>query len=275
MGPNNSQDTNNKSLSNGSTNKPAIHAISTISFFSKDKRFAFAHQKIEKLVAALYLLTGDWETGEPLKVSLRNLGVDILQLHIDLKGSKASHGGSADLTLKARVLEIESLLEVASMSGLISEMNFAILRREFHGLLTYMERSEQRTGLPAIFKEDSLSVPEISTPVRRGEDDADVSMSHSIVTEPSSQPVSHQTHIKDKNQKNLKEYGPVAVKKNKRQSIIINLLKRKKEIMVKDVSEIVHDCSEKTLQRELSDLVFQGVLKKEGERRWTRYSLAQ
>jgi hypothetical protein len=42
---------------------------------------------------------------------------------------------------------------------------------------------------------------------------------------------------------------------------------------VKDVSAVVKDCSEKTLQRELLALVAQGVLKKEGERRWSSYVL--
>ena len=41
----------------------------------------------------------------------------------------------------------------------------------------------------------------------------------------------------------------------------------------KDFSFFVKDCSEKTIQRQLLDLVKEGVLKKDGERRWSRYSL--
>ncbi|MEK6878241.1 MAG: hypothetical protein AABY22_01465 [Nanoarchaeota archaeon] len=52
-----------------------------------------------------------------------------------------------------------------------------------------------------------------------------------------------------------------------------SLIKRKKEIMIKDVVGLINDCSEKTIQRELLTLVDEGILKKEGERRWTRYSL--
>ena len=42
---------------------------------------------------------------------------------------------------------------------------------------------------------------------------------------------------------------------------------------VKDVLGVVAGVSEKTIQRELLALVDEGILKKEGERRWTLYSL--
>jgi predicted HTH transcriptional regulator len=73
---------------------------------------------------------------------------------------------------------------------------------------------------------------------------------------------------------NLKDYGVVSAKKGNRQSVIIGLLKRKKEIMIKDVSPLIKGCSEKTIQRELSAMVQSGLLKKEGEKRWSKYSLA-
>ncbi|NCN08031.1 hypothetical protein GW944_00480, partial [Candidatus Parcubacteria bacterium] len=78
----------------------------------------------------------------------------------------------------------------------------------------------------------------------------------------------------EKKTKDLKNFGAVSVKKNSRQSIIINVLKRKKEIMIKDISPLIDGCSEKTIQRELLAMVNSGILKKEGEKRWSRYSLA-
>jgi hypothetical protein len=37
---------------------------------------------------------------------------------------------------------------------------------------------------------------------------------------------------------------------------------------------VVRGVSEKTIQRELSLLVLEGTVRKQGERRWTTYSLA-
>ena len=42
-------------------------------------------------------------------------------------------------------------------------------------------------------------------------------------------------------------------------------------VMIKDIIGKIKDISEKTLQRELSALVAKGVLKKIGDKRWSRY----
>ena len=44
--------------------------------------------------------------------------------------------------------------------------------------------------------------------------------------------------------------------------------------MIKDVSPLISGCSEKTIQRELLAMVYAGILRKMGEKRWSRYSLA-
>jgi DNA-binding HxlR family transcriptional regulator len=57
-----------------------------------------------------------------------------------------------------------------------------------------------------------------------------------------------------------------------RRSNILKIIKDKNEVTIKDISTIIKDCSEKTLQRELSGLVLENVLKKEGNKRWSKYS---
>ena len=58
-----------------------------------------------------------------------------------------------------------------------------------------------------------------------------------------------------------------------RRATILGLLQKKDRVNVKDVAAVIKDCSEKTIQRELAALVAQGVLKREGERRWSQYLL--
>ncbi len=43
-------------------------------------------------------------------------------------------------------------------------------------------------------------------------------------------------------------------------------------ISIKDISLSFTDCSEKTIQRELNNLVLKGKLKKIGAKRWSRYA---
>jgi DNA-binding transcriptional ArsR family regulator len=62
-------------------------------------------------------------------------------------------------------------------------------------------------------------------------------------------------------------------KSSRRKEAIVSLIRKEGDVAVKDVSKVIQGLSEKTLQRELTSLVDEGVLKKEGERRWSRYSI--
>ena len=145
------------------------------------------------------------------------------------------------------IMELLSLFTIVKTAGLVSGMNYDILVRELSKL------------------EDEVKKPlELSFP-------REIATSERTLVVPQ-----RAEFIKDKTEEKqpLKEFGAVSVKKNSRQSTIIAILKRKKEIMIKDVTPLVNGCSEKTIQRELSSMVQTGILKKMGEKRWSRYSLA-
>ena len=195
-------------------------------------------KRTEKLASALYLLTSFFGDLEPMKWRLRELG-----------GRLVHDGGNRSL-----VQEINSLLTVGRNAGLISDMNYDIIFHQFSLLLS------QGQSLGEIFNklEEKENFVSLAPPAPKN------------IEQPS---------IKDKISREVKsrtenKSGLVAVKKNGRQSTILNLLKRKKEIMVRDVSPLIEGVSEKTIQRELLSLVKAGILKKEGEKRWSRYSLA-
>ena len=54
---------------------------------------------------------------------------------------------------------------------------------------------------------------------------------------------------------------------------IKTVLEAKPQATIKDISEIITDVSEKTIQRELNSLIEKGQVIREGERRWSRYSV--
>jgi hypothetical protein len=72
-----------------------------------------------------------------------------------------------------------------------------------------------------------------------------------------------------------RSYGAVEEKKSGRQDIITNLLKKRQGLNIKDFSHVISGCSEKTIQRELLEMVARGTLRKEGDRRWSKYFLLQ
>jgi hypothetical protein len=278
-----------KTVSNSSEdNKALIEAFEYNSIFKKDKNVFFIYQKIKKLASAIFVITNYFDDNEPIKWSIRDLSARLLRQSISLSKNSSQVNFVAQTDAEESVLELISLLEVASFAGLVSSMNFSILQREIGDLLekigAVIENNKQ-SGFSEnsnFFKIDEpTDNPNI---IGKERNFFNNNLSHDLLKDNNN--VLYKGHLSEGDNRlghqdsdtNLKaklhNFSPVVVKKNKRQSSIINLLKRKKEVMIKDVSSIISDCSEKTIQRELLALVEGGILKKEGERRWTRYSLA-
>lgn len=221
-------------------------------------------KKAEKLIAAVYMLTSFFDQKEPMKWRLRELGGQLLSVSNESRNI---------------VLEIISLLTVGKNAGLISDMNFEIVHREFSLLLP------TQITLESIFEkqiQNEASIPQESEQpaqkkvIEKAPEKQSLYLGSSVVHTPKAPIIKDTAYTSaDTDKKDLKEFGAVAVKKNSRQSVIISLLKRKKEIMIKDVSPLIDGVSEKTIQRELLAMVSQKILKKEGEKRWSRYSLAE
>lgn len=259
---------------------------------------SYITKKPEKLASAIYLITSFFGDQEPLKWRLRNIASELVSLSLYLKDNFAREREHAGLELRTVAIEAITLFSVARNSGLVSDVNYEIVTKELHkylnslGLPVGTTEEEGRVVIsPSFFNIDSQSqrlpagepensqkdkisnppnspdspyLPKHSNPPKK---------SHILKAGYLPEVNSSRTEKADK-PRNLKAFGAVSVKKSSRQNVIINLLKRKKEIMIKDVSPLIKGCSEKTIQRELLAMVKSGVLKKEGEKRWSKYSLA-
>ncbi len=58
-----------------------------------------------------------------------------------------------------------------------------------------------------------------------------------------------------------------------RRESILSIIRVRKVVSIKDISDAITDCSEKTIQRELLDMIADNIIVREGERRWSRYRL--
>lgn len=63
--------------------------------------------------------------------------------------------------------------------------------------------------------------------------------------------------------------------RSERQKVIKDILASQGQATIKDISDRMPEYSEKTVQRELVSMVSLGEVVKEGERRWSRYRLAE
>ncbi len=244
-----------------------------------------ALKKTEKIAAATYLITGFFDDKEPLKWKLRMLSSRLVSSSLSLKDNVSLKEEKVAQDIQKLLLEMSSLFNVAKHAGLVSDMNHEIFSKELDKFATSIAGDLESVLDPnaPVLTENFFTVPKElpeRVPTQAFKDNLlpELSEIRNRVSFERARETSNQTNIAKTDSapkdKNLRDFGAVAVKKNSRQSIIINLLKRKKEIMIKDVSPLIEGVSEKTIQRELLAMVDQGIIKKEGEKRWSRYSLA-
>ena len=234
---------------------PSSKKTEIVSFFEEYSDFVFIFKKTEKLSAAIYMVTGLLSDSEPLKWTLRKKVSELLSYNHSYKDIKDTNLVDFVFNERSKILEIVSHLEVASKVGLVSEMNFSILKQEFSNL------------------SDVFNFPNSEHKSYHGN-----SIDRSFFTMDSEK----SAYIIETSQKtqnvSVKDNNPVKdrsiLKRSNRQNIILSLLKKKKEVTIKDISLVIKDCSEKTIQRELISFIKAGILKRSGERRWSKYSLA-
>lgn len=209
--------------------------------FEKDIRRVFIYKKAERLAKAIYLIVPAFSES----VSLKNR---IGAIAIGLVDASIVPSGSVRTMLSRELLALSSILSIARTGGLLSHMNTELITHEAHSLLQEVAGYEE----PRLSMEDAPTLSNIAK--------STISKDSNKTTNPVKK------HIKDISDNNIHI-------KDRRQSIM-SVIKNKQRASIKDISTLIRGVSEKTIQRELSSLIGEGLVKKEGERRWSTYSLA-
>jgi len=209
-------------------------------------------------------------------------------------------------------LKLLSLLDIASSAGFVSEMNFSILKKELENILEtlFLRPTPNETkGFSGVqFDKDFFALPRNLFFADNSQESFDT---QSVSSEASDNGHARGTVLHDwddvrrfesiykrqnkgqekdinssapvlsvdrKGQYQIKDHPRVQninnhPMQNNRELSVIRLLKDKNNLTIRDFSLVIKGCSEKTIQRELLRLVKLGVLKKSGEKRWSRYSV--
>ena len=220
--------------------------------FEKDIRRVFIYKKAERLAKAIHLITPAFAES----VSLRSR-VDAIA--IGLVDAAILSSGAARTKLSSELLTLSSILSIAHTSGLLSAMNTELIARETRLLLQEVAAYEE----PRLFFDETQTLSTLAKKASLQETATRLSQRHEV-------PVTKTK--KDKGQSDVKDKSEALIK-DRRESVL-SVIKNKGVASIKDISTVVLDISEKTIQRELAALVAAGTLIKEGERRWSTYSLA-
>lgn len=248
-----------KSLSVKGIDENRFRIVFASSF--KNEHHTFVVQKSEKLAAALYMVTGFIPAEDPIRGRLRTCALELISCAADHEKARAAR---FDEGFAARCLEVGSILSLAQRAGFVSTMNAKVLCDEYADLASFVRRYSDKVfgGDSAVEVDQTLQAPQANVEPRATHVPFAVS-----VGAPAYKTGGSSEGQKDKRTNNYKRHLS-------RRDMILSLLDKKDKITVKDASLAIEGCSEKTIQRELIALVEEGVLLKEGERRWSTYRKA-
>ncbi len=241
----------------------------SLGFFSPEDYLLYIFKKTEKITSAVYLVSGLLKDDEPLKWELRDKGMDLISSSFGAASSIPGDKNAVIQSLFTAALETLSLLNVAKISNLISDMNHKLLVREIDQIVAMLrdKLAQNAENAGYILSESFFKTPDLYTTGFRGQG------VRNVVTEGGVNGMSNR-HKSLVNKDFPIGHSYAEEKKNLRQETIINLMKGQQSVSIKDLSKNINDCSEKTIQRELIDMLKKGLIRKEGDRRWSRYSLS-
>ncbi|MHB8651658.1 MAG: hypothetical protein ACYC8S_00790 [Minisyncoccota bacterium] len=285
------------------------HALASVDQNSHAEVFLLIHRKTERLSTAVYLVTSFLSDNEPLKWRMREAGLVVLEGISELReGVRFERDHSITRSVRA-IHDILSLAEIAVATGMMSEMNFRILKSEYRALLgEIQEKNSVHTSTHFELPKDFFSGFETPAHIRplyakgisqgqsKGQQEDVLYASQKNISErkndrvhPSSSlpPVlskgSHASPLPHRAKQTAQppqgkafrapfDAVPTNAAKGIRRDTVLELFHATATLTVKDVAKKLPGFSEKTAQRELAVLVAEGVLKRTGERRWSIYS---
>lgn len=238
----------NKDVSDNPPNRYGI--FDNFVSISANNHITFVVRKSERLASALYVITGFMPPEEPARTRLRVCALEIITRSAN--PHELLEGGAE--RFESRCSEIVTILRTAHYSGLISEMNANLLGEEYTALAVFVrENAGKLAERGSVLRKSTVSEPRsLSGSLRQSER----GLLNGIQ--------------KNKRTKRDVQDSPLGNRKD----LILSVFKMKDAISIKDVTSLMPQVSEKTVQRDILDLVGKGILIKTGSRRWTTYRKA-
>ena len=221
----------------------------------------YLYKKAERLAKAIHLIGPAFAQSVSLKDRLDRLSIGLVDAAI------LSPTASRE-ALSRELLALSSILSIARSGGMLSPMNADLIAREAHFLLQEIAGYEE----PRLSLEEAPSLAALAKSVSQDsrQETPRLKSLARVTYDPSLIGEDNKRHIKG----HISDSKSGSGKQTERRDAVLAVLKSKGPSYIKDISTVIRDVSEKTIQRELSALVSEGQVIRKGDRRWTTYELA-
>lgn len=237
------------------------------------------HKQTLKLTIALYRVTDYFPKSEILRNDLRAKANEIFQQVTEYNADINREKIIESLIWKVRT--IKGYLEIANALHYAHSLNFAVLKKEYDFIEQFFEIEKTKHIQQSVFGDIKNERRNFSVYGHAGRDNRnperkkeikenhpnDVARNSTIERGGS---IASETELLDKGFHEM-----INARLNERQKVIMDHLTKLGRGKISDFYTSLKGVSSKTIQRDLQNLVDKAVLKKEGEKRWTVYSIVR
>lgn len=214
--------------------------------------YKYIFKKTERIVSVVFYITNSLDNADRYKSHIDDIEHAARHVHDAVLQSLEARAHTAEDAVRATahaLITLESKLRIAQVAGLIAPAVLEVFTSEVDTVLRGTNRytgQEEQSFAGAL---DEMPARTSDTPERS----------------PSARAAAPMRAASDTN--------ILVPQKQSRQARIATVIEARGEASIKDISEVITDVSEKTIQRELNVMIDKNIIKRQGERRWSRYSL--
>lgn len=222
-------------------------------------------KKTEKILSVTLYILSEITDDKKTNVHLETIKDKVIKTHessletLTFQGHEQTNGL---IKFQYQLVGLESSLQIAQLSGVLPEDIFRLISEQLDTI--------HRTLNNHYIKASPISVAELTQTVVQK---SAPTTNKSNGSKPASQPARRQQRVQIPAGDISTDAYLVYSQLSDRGERIKTVLEAKPEATVKDISEVITDVSEKTIQRELNSLIEKGQVIREGERRWSKYSV--
>lgn len=223
----------------------------------QDKEYyRYIFKKTEKIVSVVFYIMYRQQQDERVQLHTSDIQTAAQRVHnmvITSLDARVQAAVEPVRDVALALIALESKLSVAHTAGVLSGEVMQLFSSEIDTVLRAMNRY--------IGEESDLSLAEDEPMESRGRQQKRTAQTPQQPTrEQQASPPHHKAQPET----------PQTVNRRER---ITTILEAKGEAGIKAISDIITECSEKTIQRELNAMIKDGTVERRGERRWSTYSL--
>jgi len=220
---------------------------STKRLIQDENYYKYIFKKTERIVSVVFYILHSVESDSKTQSHVEDIQHVARAVHDAVLQSLETRAHTAEDVIRSvahALVSLESKLNVAQVSGVVAPEVITVVHNEIDSVLRALNKYTDHGSESLIFESESERTTGQTT----------------TRTPQNAKPTTHTA-------------PDGAGQQTDRRERIKTILEAKGEATIKDISEIVTDVSEKTIQRELNAMIEEGIVKRQGERRWSRYSL--